>query len=192
MTVSRDDDAAPPMLVAGSTRRIIPRCICVPEPQPSSSARGKSRWSMSSTRLSAATGLVVHRRRRVHARCAPGANVGPADHARPRPHPETGLGSGRRRRLPEMWLRHHGFFSMNIATTRGCPYHCNWCAKPIYGQRYRRSPGKPSPGRRLAEVDLCSRSPVGDRRHFRAEARLDRRVRIGGLPNATLSCRSSA
>jgi len=21
-------------------------------------------------------------------------------------------------------------------TTRGCPYHCNWCAKPIYGQRY--------------------------------------------------------
>jgi radical SAM superfamily enzyme YgiQ (UPF0313 family) len=25
---------------------------------------------------------------------------------------------------------------MNIATTRGCPYHCNWCAKPIYGQRY--------------------------------------------------------
>ena len=25
---------------------------------------------------------------------------------------------------------------MNIVTTRGCPYHCNWCAKPIYGQRY--------------------------------------------------------
>jgi anaerobic magnesium-protoporphyrin IX monomethyl ester cyclase len=21
-------------------------------------------------------------------------------------------------------------------TTRGCPYHCNWCAKPIWGQRY--------------------------------------------------------
>jgi anaerobic magnesium-protoporphyrin IX monomethyl ester cyclase len=21
-------------------------------------------------------------------------------------------------------------------TTRGCPFHCNWCAKPIYGQRY--------------------------------------------------------
>ncbi|HEX8031867.1 MAG TPA: radical SAM protein, partial [Vicinamibacterales bacterium] len=30
----------------------------------------------------------------------------------------------------------HGYYSMNIATTRGCPYHCNWCAKPIYGQRY--------------------------------------------------------
>ncbi|HUS17945.1 MAG TPA: radical SAM protein, partial [Chloroflexia bacterium] len=24
----------------------------------------------------------------------------------------------------------------NMVTTRGCPYHCNWCAKPIYGQRY--------------------------------------------------------
>jgi len=34
------------------------------------------------------------------------------------------------------WLKRHGYFSMNISTTRGCPYHCNWCAKPIYGQRY--------------------------------------------------------
>ena len=34
------------------------------------------------------------------------------------------------------WLERHGYFSMNVATTRGCPYHCNWCAKPIYGQRY--------------------------------------------------------
>lgn len=35
----------------------------------------------------------------------------------------------------------HGYFSINLATTRGCPYKCNWCAKPIYGQRYNsRSP----------------------------------------------------
>lgn len=27
-------------------------------------------------------------------------------------------------------------FTLNIATTRGCPYKCNWCAKPIYGNRY--------------------------------------------------------
>jgi len=34
------------------------------------------------------------------------------------------------------WLDHHGYFSLNLVTTRGCPYKCNWCAKPIYGQRY--------------------------------------------------------
>lgn len=39
------------------------------------------------------------------------------------------------------WIRHHQFFSLNITTTRGCPFHCNWCAKPIYGQVYQvRSP----------------------------------------------------
>lgn len=44
-------------------------------------------------------------------------------------------------RYRELWRRHHGYFSMNMATTRGCPYHCNWCAKPIWGQRYnQRSP----------------------------------------------------
>jgi len=40
-----------------------------------------------------------------------------------------------------IWLKRHGYFSMNMVTTRGCPYHCNWCAKPIWGQRYNsRSP----------------------------------------------------
>jgi anaerobic magnesium-protoporphyrin IX monomethyl ester cyclase len=36
----------------------------------------------------------------------------------------------------KIWRKHHGHFSLNIATTRGCPYKCNWCAKPIYGNRY--------------------------------------------------------
>ena len=39
-------------------------------------------------------------------------------------------------RYRAIWRARHGYFSMNVATTRGCPYHCNWCAKPIYGQRY--------------------------------------------------------
>lgn len=40
-----------------------------------------------------------------------------------------------------MWLKSAGYFSINIATTRGCPFKCNWCAKPIYGNRYNsRSP----------------------------------------------------
>ncbi|MDN3583234.1 B12-binding domain-containing radical SAM protein [Mucilaginibacter flavus] len=41
----------------------------------------------------------------------------------------------------ESWLSHAGYFSMNVGTTRGCPFKCNWCAKPIYGNRYNsRSP----------------------------------------------------
>jgi radical SAM superfamily enzyme YgiQ (UPF0313 family) len=44
-------------------------------------------------------------------------------------------------RYRNAWLERHDFFSVNMVTTRGCPYHCNWCAKPIYGQRYQsRSP----------------------------------------------------
>lgn len=43
----------------------------------------------------------------------------------------------------EVWNKNKHPFTLNIATTRGCPYKCNWCAKPIYGQRYNsRSPKK--------------------------------------------------
>ena len=43
----------------------------------------------------------------------------------------------------KIWLGSRGYFSLNIATTRGCPFKCNWCAKPIYGNRYNsRSPQK--------------------------------------------------
>jgi len=38
-------------------------------------------------------------------------------------------------RYRRAWRR-HGYYSMAMATSRGCPYHCNWCAKPIWGQRY--------------------------------------------------------
>lgn len=44
-------------------------------------------------------------------------------------------------RYRQIWRERHGYYSMNMVTTRGCPYHCNWCAKPIWGQRYHsRSP----------------------------------------------------
>jgi anaerobic magnesium-protoporphyrin IX monomethyl ester cyclase len=43
----------------------------------------------------------------------------------------------------KIWIEKYGYFSLNIATTRGCPFKCNWCAKPIYGNRYNsRSPKK--------------------------------------------------
>jgi len=45
-------------------------------------------------------------------------------------------------RYRSFWRRRHGYFSLNVVTTRGCPYLCNWCAKPVYGNTYHsRSPG---------------------------------------------------
>jgi anaerobic magnesium-protoporphyrin IX monomethyl ester cyclase len=41
----------------------------------------------------------------------------------------------------DSWMKSVGYFSINMGTTRGCPFKCNWCAKPIYGNRYNsRSP----------------------------------------------------
>ncbi|HRI58578.1 MAG TPA: radical SAM protein [Saprospiraceae bacterium] len=50
----------------------------------------------------------------------------------------------------QIWLRRHGYFSLNLATTRGCPFKCNWCAKPIYGNRY----NSRSPERVAAEIEM--------------------------------------
>jgi anaerobic magnesium-protoporphyrin IX monomethyl ester cyclase len=48
------------------------------------------------------------------------------------------------------WLDRHGYFSLNVVTTRGCPYLCNWCAKPVYGNTYHSR----SPGQVLQEIRL--------------------------------------
>jgi len=34
------------------------------------------------------------------------------------------------------WKSAHGFFSLNLVASRGCPYQCNWCSKPIYGNSF--------------------------------------------------------
>jgi anaerobic magnesium-protoporphyrin IX monomethyl ester cyclase len=40
----------------------------------------------------------------------------------------------------DAWKKAHGYFSLNMVSSRGCPYRCNWCAKPIYGDSYRARP----------------------------------------------------
>lgn len=52
----------------------------------------------------------------------------------------------------QIWMRAHGHWTLNLATTRGCPYKCNWCAKPIYGNRY----NSRSPERVAAEIEMLT------------------------------------
>src|ERR1700761_6082750 len=40
-------------------------------------------------------------------------------------------------RYRTMWHERHGYFSLNMAASRGCPFRCNWCAKPIWGNHYK-------------------------------------------------------
>jgi anaerobic magnesium-protoporphyrin IX monomethyl ester cyclase len=39
-------------------------------------------------------------------------------------------------RYRAIWLKAHGYFSLNMAASRGCSFRCAWCAKPIWGNQY--------------------------------------------------------
>lgn len=34
------------------------------------------------------------------------------------------------------WRRRNGYFMLNLVSSRGCPFQCNWCAKPIFGNHF--------------------------------------------------------
>lgn len=42
----------------------------------------------------------------------------------------------------QAWTSAHGYFSTNVVASRGCPYRCNWCAKPISGNKFQIRPAK--------------------------------------------------
>ncbi len=58
----------------------------------------------------------------------------------------------------EAWMKSAGYFSLNIGTTRGCPFKCNWCAKPIYGNRY----NSRSPENVVSEIRLLKQNYAVD------------------------------
>lgn len=39
-------------------------------------------------------------------------------------------------RYRSTWRNAHGYFSLNMAASKGCSFKCAWCAKPIWGNRY--------------------------------------------------------
>jgi anaerobic magnesium-protoporphyrin IX monomethyl ester cyclase len=65
-------------------------------------------------------------------------------------------------RYRAFWLQRHGYFSLNVVTTRGCPYLCNWCAKPVYGNTYHMR----SPERVVEEIRLLRQEYAPDHLWF--------------------------
>ena len=39
-------------------------------------------------------------------------------------------------RYRKTWREAHGYFSLNMASSKGCSFRCAWCAKPIWGNQY--------------------------------------------------------
>jgi anaerobic magnesium-protoporphyrin IX monomethyl ester cyclase len=39
-------------------------------------------------------------------------------------------------RYRSVWYDTHGYFSLNMAASRGCSFRCAWCAKPTWGNHY--------------------------------------------------------
>jgi anaerobic magnesium-protoporphyrin IX monomethyl ester cyclase len=42
----------------------------------------------------------------------------------------------------QAWRAAHGTFSLNLIASRGCPFRCNWCAKPIFGDSFHARPAE--------------------------------------------------
>ena len=38
----------------------------------------------------------------------------------------------------DSWRQRHGETALSMTTSRGCPYHCTWCSKAVYGDTFRR------------------------------------------------------
>lgn len=57
-------------------------------------------------------------------------------------------------RYRRLWQERHGYFSLNMVASRGCPFRCNWCAKPIWGNHYKQR----SAGEVAAEMSYLKRT----------------------------------
>jgi radical SAM superfamily enzyme YgiQ (UPF0313 family) len=62
----------------------------------------------------------------------------------------------------QAWRDAHGYFSLNLVSSRGCPYRCNWCAKPLFGDSYHHR----SAAAVAAEMEFLKRSYQPDQIWF--------------------------
>jgi anaerobic magnesium-protoporphyrin IX monomethyl ester cyclase len=73
--------------------------------------------------------------------------------------PDPDWGAIDLRPYARMWRAAHGHWEAVVSTARGCPYRCNWCAKPTWGRSY----SVRSPARVAAELRLLSEEHGADR-----------------------------
>jgi anaerobic magnesium-protoporphyrin IX monomethyl ester cyclase len=57
-------------------------------------------------------------------------------------------------RYRDVWMKAHGYFSLNMAASRGCSFRCAWCAKPTWGNQYLQRPA----GEVAQELSFLKRS----------------------------------
>ena len=58
------------------------------------------------------------------------------------------------------WIQAHGHFSTNVVASRGCPYRCNWCAKPISGDKFQIRPAH------VVAAEICELKEVYGVQHI--------------------------
>ena len=39
-------------------------------------------------------------------------------------------------RYRKAWMKKHGFFTLNVLASRGCPFDCGFCSRPVFGRKY--------------------------------------------------------
>jgi anaerobic magnesium-protoporphyrin IX monomethyl ester cyclase len=90
-------------------------------------------WRWNRGALGAIDGIIFRDDDGSTVRTAPRALIRPIDRL-PWPHREH-------RELAAYfaaWKARHGETALSMNTSRGCPYHCAWCSKQVYGDTFRR------------------------------------------------------
>ena len=94
-------------------------------------------------------------------------------------------------RYRAVWREAHGYFSLNMAASRGCSFRCNWCAKPIWGNQYlQRSATEIAAEMVLPEAPLSRPTTSGSPTTSSASAPIGSRSSRDALEQAAAACRS--